>query len=378
MKRTGGTARRERRGAIVVLVALLMIPVLAMVAFAVDLGYIYVVQTQLQRAADAAVLGGVVRLVPDPLTGVQSTSAARATAREYVQRQLELGTGFYVPDSDIQILRYDPSTINSTNPQFFTTGPFDALRVTVRRDGTANSPVSLFFARIIGNNHATIVVQATAVLRRGVGLTPGSDVLPFAMDINRWNPMATGDQRSIYGDGRITDGSGSPVPGNWGRVDIGPETSGGASGNVDQIIDGLDQADLDALVSDYPDPLTGESSQPRIPSAEQIESTDPMWVSGDTGFEASLERPLESIVGVPKLIPLYDRIVPIGGTRAEYHIVGWGLVTVTDVELHGGPSRQHLTIQKILSYYGPMTPQPDLSSTAGTIAGAFTSPALVQ
>jgi hypothetical protein len=337
-----------------------------------------VVQTQLQRAADSAVLAGVVRLVPDQYTGTQDTAGARSTAREYVQRQLELGTGFSVPDSDIQILRYDPNTINGSNPQFFTTGPFDTLRITLRRDGAVNSPVSLFFARVIGNNNANIVVQATAVLRRGVGLMPGSDVLPFAMDVNDWNAMAPGNRRSIYGDGRVEDGSGNPVPGNWGRVDIGPETSGGAAGNVDQITDGLDQADLDALATDFPDPLTGESNQPRIPSTDQIDSTDPLWTSGDSGFQASLEAPLQSIMGQPKLIPLYDRIVPLGGTISEFHIVGWGLVTVTDVDLHGGPSRQHLTIQKILTYYGPMIPQPDLSSNAGTVAGAFTSPALVQ
>ena len=46
----------RRRGVIAVLAALLMVVLFAMVAFAVDLGYITLVRTQLQAAADSAAL----------------------------------------------------------------------------------------------------------------------------------------------------------------------------------------------------------------------------------------------------------------------------------------------------------------------------------
>ena len=47
-----------RRGTITILAAFLMIFLLAMVAFAVDMGYLCVVQTQAQAVADAAAMAG--------------------------------------------------------------------------------------------------------------------------------------------------------------------------------------------------------------------------------------------------------------------------------------------------------------------------------
>ncbi len=52
------STRPARRGAVAPLLALLLIPVLGMVAFSVDLGYMIVVRTELQNAADAAAMAG--------------------------------------------------------------------------------------------------------------------------------------------------------------------------------------------------------------------------------------------------------------------------------------------------------------------------------
>src|SRR5947208_13128922 len=59
------THRRVRRGAVAPLVALLLIPLLGMLAFSVDVGYMIVVRTELQNAADAAALAGAQQLM-DP------------------------------------------------------------------------------------------------------------------------------------------------------------------------------------------------------------------------------------------------------------------------------------------------------------------------
>ena len=51
------THRRVRRsGNILVLTAFMMVAVMAMVAFALDVGYLKVVRTQLQRSAESAAL----------------------------------------------------------------------------------------------------------------------------------------------------------------------------------------------------------------------------------------------------------------------------------------------------------------------------------
>ena len=53
----------RRSGAIAALAALLLIPMLALVALCVDYGYLLVVRTDLQRAADAAALAAVRDLI---------------------------------------------------------------------------------------------------------------------------------------------------------------------------------------------------------------------------------------------------------------------------------------------------------------------------
>ena len=54
--RRGVSGPDSRRAAIVVLAAFLMIPLCCFVAFAVDVGYLCVVRTELQRGADSAAL----------------------------------------------------------------------------------------------------------------------------------------------------------------------------------------------------------------------------------------------------------------------------------------------------------------------------------
>src|SRR5690242_13360416 len=70
---------RHRRGNIIVLAALLMVFMMFMLAMSIDVGYMYTVQTQLDRAVDAAALAGVQDLV-------NGTSAAQAKAAEYLCR----------------------------------------------------------------------------------------------------------------------------------------------------------------------------------------------------------------------------------------------------------------------------------------------------
>ena len=56
-------SRRRRRGAIIVLAAVLMIVMMAMLALSIDTGYMYTMQTQLDRSVDAAALAGAAVLI---------------------------------------------------------------------------------------------------------------------------------------------------------------------------------------------------------------------------------------------------------------------------------------------------------------------------
>ena len=75
--------KSKRRGAILALVALLMVPLFAMLAFAVDYGYLLKVRTDLQRTADAAALAavqeaGVIVTYPDKRPFMEAVEEMKA------------------------------------------------------------------------------------------------------------------------------------------------------------------------------------------------------------------------------------------------------------------------------------------------------------
>ncbi|MCA9102204.1 MAG: hypothetical protein KDA63_13665, partial [Planctomycetales bacterium] len=122
----------SRRGAVIVLFALVVVFLLGMVAFAIDTGYIFTVNTELRRASDAGALAGAGLLV-------QGIDKAEAATREYVKAnivgaravtddEIEFETGHWDPDARTFL----PSTIVPS-----------AVRVTVVRE---QQP--LFFARV--------------------------------------------------------------------------------------------------------------------------------------------------------------------------------------------------------------------------------------
>src|SRR5262245_34398249 len=72
----------SRRRNVAVLTIILLIPMIAMVAFGVDWGYILVVRGELQNAADSASLAGVSQLLDrDALKGTPDQTAEIAAAR---------------------------------------------------------------------------------------------------------------------------------------------------------------------------------------------------------------------------------------------------------------------------------------------------------
>ena len=362
MRHRNSNCQRNRRGAILVLAALLMVPMIAMVAFTVDYGYLLKIRTDLQRAADAAALAGAQDLKPTAF-GEQDLDAVRASIRKYVTENLN--SSFVVLDSDIEIGRYDPATIYS-HVTLLNSGVFDAVRVTVRRDEQANAPVSLYFARALGINNSDVTATATAVLQKASDLMPGSHILPFAVPLDEWNSKEPGEIWSIYADGRLVDSDGSEVPGNWGTVDIGADNNA-TSDLVDQINNGLRQSDLDELYADG-----------RIASPDGIGATEPIWTNGDPGLSIGIKDAVQNAHGAERLIPLYDELGgDLVGGNLEYHIVQWGVVKVV-YSVWRGEKKSFVFVQKAYGYDGTLRPQPDLSNTTDVVHGVFTSPALVQ
>ncbi len=142
--------RGPRRGAVVVLAALLMVILLGMVAFAVDLGYIMVARTQLQTATDSAALAAAGSLAE---TGEQVIS----TAQQYAGYQRIGGVPVAVAREDVIFGTWDATTMT------FTPSPSsgNAVRITARvNDGTGNN--RLFFGPMLGCDRFSLEASAIA------------------------------------------------------------------------------------------------------------------------------------------------------------------------------------------------------------------------
>src|SRR5215213_8582231 len=87
---------RDRRGSALILTALAIIPLLAMVAFAVDWGRICVTKAELQRAADSAAMAAAWELhdakAPgSKLSPAAALVAARRAAKDYSSMNTAIG-----------------------------------------------------------------------------------------------------------------------------------------------------------------------------------------------------------------------------------------------------------------------------------------------
>ena len=350
----------ERRGVVAVNVAVLLIPIMAFLALALDCGYLLNIRTELQSAADAAALAAVRELVPNAI-GEQDTNKVKATARTYAQGNMN-NSSFKINDADIQIGRYDPSKIYS-KVSFLSGGPYDTVRITVRRDHTANSAVRLYFARVIGIPECDVSATATAVLPRTGVFHVGDGVLPFAVTTKVWDNADFGDQFTTYGD-KVVDAYGKTIPGNRGTVDIG-KSNNSTSDASDQILKGLRQSDLDALYAGG-----------RIPNNKYIDTALPITVQADPGLSSGLKSAVQAIHGQLRYMPIYESAGG-NGNNAQYQIVKWGQVKVVSSNWNGSKNT-YIVFQKTKAYDGKMAPVSDLSQTTNTIDGVYAYPTLVE
>src|SRR5437868_4838747 len=150
-----------RRAGIAPLAAVLMVPLLAMMAFSVDLAYITNSKGELQSAADAASLAGAQQLEkPYFLWRAASTStlkstirtdaisSAKSAAKTIAAANRAGGVNVTLNDSDITVGYLDDSGNWNASPDD-TIWPNSVL-VTTRRDSNANGEVGLFFGPVIG------------------------------------------------------------------------------------------------------------------------------------------------------------------------------------------------------------------------------------
>jgi Ca-activated chloride channel family protein len=211
---TNNSKSNLRRGAIVVLTAVMIIVFLASVVFSVDVSYMQLTKAKLRAATDAAA-----RAAGEGLSRVQDLNYARQAAKDIAAANKVAGQPLLLDDSDIVFGKSDQQASGAWT--FTPNGqPINAVRVFGRRTRQAPSgSVPLFFARVFNVLDFEPVQAATVVrLDRDIclvldrsssmklyltdpgGLMYTSDprfCQPPDMNLSRWGALAVAVQRFV-------------------------------------------------------------------------------------------------------------------------------------------------------------------------------------
>ena len=208
--------RGARRGAVLVMVALMLTALLGFGAFAIDLSQVMAYRSELQRSADAAALAGAVKLA------TASPQLADDEARSYSALNPVMGAS---PTITVELGKWTGTSLTSAHGG---DGSFEDEAIRVQLSSTSPS----IFARFLGSDSATVQAEAIAWVSPRVELT--DCVKPFAIpyqaltatidpfgNVNR--PLSQNDLNAIrripttltfcLKEGELCDTSDTPTPG---------------------------------------------------------------------------------------------------------------------------------------------------------------------
>jgi Flp pilus assembly protein TadG len=405
------TDRVQRRGAIAPLAAILLTLLVGMMAFSIDIGWVVTVKAELQNAADSAALAGAGRLqnlyvqyyspgnsanqaslFNEVSSDTTSPSYPIYTAQQFAAYNQAGGVHIQVPAGDISFSYYDGTTFGPATIANFP----NTCTVTTRRDGTANTSLGLFFARVFDISTIDMTAAASATTYAGnvtsLQVIPGvnAHILPVALDMNVWKQFYSTGQSpgpTSYTDGPIAYGPnglpqlqvypfGTGTPGSFGLIDTGvPSNNSPAFRNW--IDDGSTPNDINYLLTNNLLPVYPNAPQP--------------WKVGP-GLKSTLLANFQGEIGKPNLIPLFapvstppNYVAATGqGQNATYAVVGFVGVTISQAT--GSGTNMNISIQPtanvdptaILSNIGPARPAQTLAFGNGTTATTFVSAKLTQ
>jgi Flp pilus assembly protein TadG len=294
MNSTTRSEEASQRGAVAVIVGIMMVVLLGSTALAVDLGAKRATDGRVVTAADASALTAAQKLSQG-----LSTSAACNAARAMVTAN-EPG-----------------STMTSC-----TVGTTSSGQNIVTVDVTAQVPFA--FAPVIGFDSGTARAEATA--RWGelgvVGARPFALCMPVLQGLlDSWTSASTsaiGPVTVPYGKGSQTASctEGGGVPGNWGTLDF----DGGSNGTPDQI---------DWITNGYSGTLYPDT-----------------WIEGDPGaLSNSVSGALDSLVASGTIfpIPLFNSATG-SGANAQFEVIGFVDAQLIEYDVTGNASGRSLTL----------------------------------
>lgn len=339
---------------------------IGMAALAIDTGLMYRARAELQACADSAALAGASQMLDeDRLKGLSNLndnmSAGREQAINFAARNRVMGVYPVVDpnvdnaiDGDI-VFGYLANPDNLTEPVSYSqTNRYNTVTIRVRRNQIRNGPIDLIFASVFGVSSANLGAEATATLKDGaIGFrVPKSGqncaLLPLALKLEAWEKLVAGTLShgdnygydpathtvTAGGDGiqelnlypGSATGSTQLGPGNFGTVDIGSDNNS--------------TADLSRQIRYGPN----ESDFARYGGELKLSANGTLMLNGDTGLSAGIKDDLASIIGQPRVIPLFSAYTG-NGNNSMFTIVGFAGIRITNVKLTGSMSGKRVMIQ---------------------------------
>jgi hypothetical protein len=334
----------------------MMVVMIAITAFAIDVGYMCLVRNQAQNSADAAALAAAWDMVnEDRLRGdyYAAYANARTRAAEFaaanrigpIQPQLLLNQGNADLNGDIILGRLEDPSNHQESLSVADFSRFNTVFVRVRCTANRNQGVPLFFARALGFNHFETVADAAATFDDNVvGFRPqpagrNASLIPFTIHVNQWNALLSGDgidEWSYDSDAEAITGGGDSIlemrmfpndteaSGNFGTLEFG-DTANATGDLVTQIEEGVSAEDLAAYGGALElSPLNGS-----------------IEIAGDPGMSAGLKSALHTVKGRPVSIAIHDTASD-GGNNTRFRVVGFVGVRVVDFWLDGTNWKEEL------------------------------------
>lgn len=178
---------RSERGAVMVMVAIMMVTLMASVAIVVDVGHLFLTKKRLQNAADAAALAGCFTLI-----NKQDSTLADAESFKYVSANIS-GEFQYSSSADLGKSTFQVNLSQNVNH---------------------------FFAPIIGFNSSTVSTSATAGGNTVISIT---GVVPLGVVRQQF------EFNKAY---TLKFGGGDGVNGNYGALALGGSGGSDYRGNL--------------------------------------------------------------------------------------------------------------------------------------------------
>ncbi len=174
---------KQRRGAMLVLICVMIIAFLVTVAFSVDIAYMNLVKSELRSATDAAA-----KAAAETLARTQDVTAATARGKQIAFENKVANSGLRLRDGDIVFGR---SQVDNSGRFVFTKGgsPANSIRVNGQRtNASLSGNVQLFFGRIFNvQNFQPEEFSTATYIQRDIVLVV--DRSGSMLDFNKFNDL---------------------------------------------------------------------------------------------------------------------------------------------------------------------------------------------